>query len=157
MRRDCDYTPDGDIYTRPGALQIVLTGVDGGTGGSEVKITQERSVSRSSTFEAGVGFEVFSASVSITFEETITNSQEKTFTIPAGQSGKLGFTPTLKCTKGMFDGSRATQNLLLRTSLTLLLWSGSVDCGDGPQTGEACTGYEEAGEIAGTYAVIAIT
>ena len=99
-RDDCDYTPDGDVYTKPGALEIVLMGVDGGTGGSEVKITHERSVSRSMTFEAGVGFEVFSASVSITFEESITDGEEKSFTIPAGQVGKLGFTPTLKCTKG---------------------------------------------------------
>lgn len=97
---DCKYIPDGEVYTTNGALQIVLTGVDGGTGGSEVKITQERSVSQSTTFEAGVNFEVFSASVSVTFEETITDGEEKTFAIPAGQVGKLGFTPILKCTKG---------------------------------------------------------
>lgn len=99
-RDDCKYIPDGEVYTTNGATQIVLTGVDGGSGGSEVKITQERSVSRSSTFQAGIGFEVFSASVSVTFEETLTDGQEKTFTIPAGQTGKLGFTPILKCTKG---------------------------------------------------------
>ena len=99
-RDDCNYIPDGEVYTTNGATQVVLTGVDGGTGGAEVKITQERSVSRSSTFEAGIGFEVFSASVSVTFEETLTDGQEKTFTIPPGQVGKLGFTPILKCTKG---------------------------------------------------------
>ena len=34
--------------------------------------------------------------------------------------------------------------------------SGTVTCGkDEPQTGEACTGYREGDEIAGTYAVIA--
>lgn len=99
-RDDCNYTPDGDIFTTNGPTQIIMTGVDGGTAGSEVKITQERSVSRSTTFEAGVGFEVFSASVSITFEETLTDGEEKTFTIPAGQVGKLGFTPIWKCTKG---------------------------------------------------------
>lgn len=109
-RDDCNYIPDGEVFTTNGATEIVLTGVDGGTGGSEVKITQERSVSRSSTFEAGIGFEVFSASVSITFEETLTDGQEKTFTIPAGQTGKLGFTPILKCTKGSMTLPKAKKN-----------------------------------------------
>ena len=99
-RDDCTYTPDGDLFTTNAPTQIVLTGVDGGTGGAEVKITQERSVSRSTTIEAGINWEIISASVSVTFEESITNGQEKTFTVPAGQAGKLGFTPIWKCTKG---------------------------------------------------------
>ena len=104
-RQDCTYTPDGDIFTKPGALQIVLTNVDGGVGGSEVTITKERSVSRSTTFEAGLDWKAISASVSVTFEESITNGNEKKFNVPAGQSGKLGFTPTLKCTKGSSPSS----------------------------------------------------
>ncbi|KAL8706615.1 MAG: hypothetical protein Q9201_000362 [Fulgogasparrea decipioides] len=130
---DCkDYVPDGEVYTRPADdTQVVATGVDGGTTGSEVTITTERTVSQSVSFSAGFDIEIISASTEITFEESITNGKEKKWTIPAGQNGKVGFTPTLKCTKG------------------------SLQCKDGTSKGEACTGFEEADEIAGTYAVIA--
>ncbi|KAL8727006.1 MAG: hypothetical protein Q9181_005863 [Wetmoreana brouardii] len=139
---DCkDYIPDGEVYTRPADdTQVVATGVDGGTTGSEVTITTERTVSQSVTFSAGFNIEIISASTDIsnisfpmqrTFEESISNGKEKKWTIPAGQNGKVGFTPTLKCTKG------------------------SMQCKDGTSEGEACTGFQEADEIAGTYAVIA--
>ncbi len=129
---DCkDYVPDGEVYTRPADVtQIVATGVNGGTTGSEVEITEERSVSQSVTFSAGINIEIISASTEISFEETLTNGKAKKWTIPAGQSGKVGFTPNLKCTKG------------------------ALMCDGNESKGEACTGYEEAGEIAGTYAVI---
>ncbi|KAI4194839.1 MAG: hypothetical protein LQ346_003600 [Caloplaca aetnensis] len=130
---DCkEYVPDGEVYTRPADVtQIVATGVNGGTTGSEVEITEERSVSQSITFSAGINIEIISASTEISFEETLTNGKSKKWTIPAGQSGKVGFTPNLKCTKG------------------------ALMCDGNESKGEACTGYEEAGEIAGTYAVIA--
>ncbi|KAL8787750.1 MAG: hypothetical protein Q9213_002070 [Squamulea squamosa] len=126
-----DYVPDGEVYTRPAdATQIVATGVSGGTTGSEVEISEERSVSQSITFSAGINIEIISASTEMTFEETITNGKTKKWTVPAGQTGKVGFTPNLKCTKG------------------------ALMCDGNESKGEACTGYEEAGEIAGTYAVI---
>jgi hypothetical protein len=151
LRRDWEYTPEGEIFIRSGALQVVLTGVDGRT---EVTIIKERSVSRSITFEAGIDWEIFSASVSIEFEETITNGNGKKFVVPAGQAGKVHFTPTLKCTKG--PSTSPVYRCMGRANFNHC--SGSVsDCGDGPTTGEACTGYEEAGEIASTYAVTAIT
>ncbi|KAI4091886.1 MAG: hypothetical protein LQ344_003843 [Seirophora lacunosa] len=130
---DCkDYVPDGEVYTRPAdATQIVATGIDGGTTGAEVEITEERTVTQSVTFSAGINIEIISASTEMTFEESITNGKSKKWTIPAGQSGKVGFTPNLKCTKG------------------------ALMCDGNESKGEACTGYEEAGEIAGTYAVIA--
>ena len=103
-KEKCKYSPNGDLYTRPGwDVEILLTSVEGGTGGAEVTISQERTVGWSTTFEAGLDVEIFSASVSVTFEESITDSKEKKFTIPAGQAGKLGFTPTLKCTQGSFS------------------------------------------------------
>ncbi|KAL9596549.1 MAG: hypothetical protein Q9219_005727 [cf. Caloplaca sp. 3 TL-2023] len=129
---DCkNYIPDGDIFTRPAdAPQIVATGVDGGTGGTQVTISKARSVSQSTTFSAGINFAIFSASTELTFEQSITDTNQKTWNVPAGQTGKVGFTPTLKCTRG------------------------KLDCGEQPK-GEACTGFREADEIAGTYAVIA--
>jgi hypothetical protein len=66
-----------------------------------ITITQERSASFSSTVEAGVNIEVFSAGASFTYEESVSSSQAYAFQIPAGSVGKVGFTPTLKCTQGM--------------------------------------------------------
>ncbi|KAL8834865.1 MAG: hypothetical protein Q9170_003565 [Blastenia crenularia] len=131
--KDCkEYVPDGEVYTRPAdAPQILATGVDGGTTGSEVTISHSREVSQSISFTAGVNIEIISAETTMTFEESITDTKEKKWTIPAGQAGKVGFTPNLKCTKG------------------------AMTCKDGTSSGEACTGYKEADEIAGTYAVIA--
>ncbi|KAL8720653.1 MAG: hypothetical protein Q9225_002523 [Loekoesia sp. 1 TL-2023] len=131
--KDChEYVPDGEVYTRPAdAPQIVATGVDGGTTGSDITISHSREVSQSVSFTAGVNIEIISAETTMTFEESITDTKEKKWTIPAGQAGKVGFTPNLKCSKG------------------------SMTCKDGTSTGEACTGYKEADEIAGTYAVIA--
>ena len=60
----------------------------------------------------------------------MTDTKQRIWKLPAGQLGKVGFTPTLKCTEGR------------------------LDCGEKP-TGEACTGFREADEIAGTYSVIA--
>ncbi|KAL9628302.1 MAG: hypothetical protein Q9204_005974 [Flavoplaca sp. TL-2023a] len=127
------FARDGEVYTRPAdATQIVATGVSGGTTGSEVEITEERSVSMSMTFSAGINIEIFSLGTEFSVEETLTNGKAKKWTVPAGQTGKVGFTPNLKCIKG-----------------------GVTWCDGKEEDGEACTGYEEAGEIAGTYAVIA--
>ncbi|KAL8811846.1 MAG: hypothetical protein Q9223_007442 [Gallowayella weberi] len=126
------YVPDGEVYTRPADRpQLVSSGGDGGNEGMEISISHERSVSQSVTFSAGINIEIISASTEMTFEETITDTKEKKWTVPAGQTGKVAFTPTLKCT------------------------SGTLECGDGTSKGEACTGFREADEIAGTYAVIA--
>ncbi|KAL8994416.1 MAG: hypothetical protein Q9169_005603 [Polycauliona sp. 2 TL-2023] len=129
---DCNkYIPDGDVFTRPADRpQLVSTVVDGGSTGNDITILQAREVSRSTSFSAGINFEIFSASTELTFEESITDTKQKTWTVPAGQTGKVAFTPTLKCTRG------------------------KLDCGDNPE-GEACTGFKEAGEIAGTYSVVA--
>ncbi|KAL9011604.1 MAG: hypothetical protein Q9173_003565 [Seirophora scorigena] len=128
----CDDDYKGEYYTRPdNVVQIVATGMDGGTTGAEVEITEERTVTESITMSAGFDLEIISASMEMTFEKSITNGKAKTWTIPAGQSGKVGFTPTLRCTRG------------------------EMTCDGEKSEGEVCSGYEEAGEIAGTYAVIA--
>ncbi|KAL8649402.1 MAG: hypothetical protein Q9210_004419 [Variospora velana] len=127
-----DYVPDGEVYTRPAdAPQIIMTAVDGGTAGADVEITKERSVSQSISFSAGINIEIISVSTEITFEESITNGQSKKLPIPAGQVGKLAFTPILKCTKG------------------------ALMCEGNESKGEACTGFSEGDDIAGTYTVIA--
>ncbi|KAL8678839.1 MAG: hypothetical protein Q9186_004822 [Xanthomendoza sp. 1 TL-2023] len=126
------YVPDGEVYTRPAdSPQLVSVGGDGGNEGMEITISHERTVSQSTTFSAGINIEIFSVGTELTFEESLTDSKEKKWTVPAGQTGKVAFTPTLKCT------------------------SGSLKCEGGTTEGEACTGFREADEIAGTYSVIA--
>lgn len=78
-------------------------------------MSQAREVSQSTTFSAGINFEIFSTSTELTFEESITDTKEEKWTLPAGHSGRVAYTPTLKCTKG------------------------KLDCGDKPK-GDACTG-----------------
>ncbi|KAI4169305.1 MAG: hypothetical protein LQ343_005803 [Gyalolechia ehrenbergii] len=153
--KDCkEYVPDGEVYTRPAdAPQIVATGVDGGTTGSEVTISHSREVSQSISFTAGVNIEIISAETTMTFEESITDTKEKKWTIPAGQSGKVGFTPNLKCSKGSLF--HISNPILFSLEANDVSSTGAMKCKDGTSTGEACTGYKEADEIAGTYAVIA--
>ncbi|KAL8837332.1 MAG: hypothetical protein Q9205_007387 [Flavoplaca limonia] len=134
--KECkEYTADegGEQYTRPAdAPQIVATASDGGTEGTEITISKSRTVEQSVTFSAGINLEVLQASTELSFSESLTDEKQRTWTVPAGQTGKVGFTPNLRCTRGHFT------------------------CKDGVVSeGEACTGYREADEIAGTFAVIA--
>ncbi|KAL8995265.1 MAG: hypothetical protein Q9169_004971 [Polycauliona sp. 2 TL-2023] len=77
----------------------------------------------------GINIEVLSASTEISFSETTTDEKSRTWTVPAGQTGKVGFTPNLRCTRGKF----------------------TCEGGVWFVKGEACTGYMEADEIAGTF------
>lgn len=105
---------------------------DGGTEGTEITISKSRTVEQSVTFSAGINLEVLQASTELSFSESLTDEKQRTWTVPPGQTGKVGFTPNLRCTRGHFT------------------------CKDGVVSeGEACTGYREADEIAGTFAVIA--
>ena len=118
-KRDCDtYTPaQGAPYTNTDTVSTRLTGRICGDG-SMTTITNEQSVSRSTTFEASVSdpFGIISASIEFTTEMTATQSYDYTFTAPNGQCGQVVFTATLLCTSGTISG-----------------------CDDGDQEGEACT------------------
>jgi hypothetical protein len=63
-------------------------------------VTVTRESSFTSTFETGVNLEVFSAGASFSYEMSTSESKAVMVPIPAGSVGKLGFTPTLKCTMG---------------------------------------------------------
>ncbi len=99
-RDACEYTPDGEVFTANGELQIVATNVDGGSEGTDIEITAERSSSRTVSSEVGISWEVLTASIGVEFEESTSSSTSRLFHIPAGQMGNVGFTPILKCTKG---------------------------------------------------------
>ncbi|KAG9529381.1 hypothetical protein KCU93_g3536, partial [Aureobasidium melanogenum] len=134
-RAECVYTADGGMeeYTRPADNTQIVKG-SAVTGPGSIDITESRTQSWSTSMEAGVNiFEIVSASVSFEFSESITDSTTYSFSIPDGQTGLVGFTANLRCTTGTVD-----------------------QCGDGASYhGETCTPYNLAGELSGTYAVIA--
>jgi len=85
---------------------------------SKVTITNENSVSRTTTFGASVSdpFGIVSASVEFSTEETATQSYSYEFTPKEGQCGHVSFTPFFICVGGTITG-----------------------CEGGDQTGEVCT------------------
>lgn len=105
------------------------------------------------TFSAGLDIGVISASTEKSFEESLEDTKEKKWNLPAGQTSKFGFTPTLKCKKGLSPLPPFSSNLSSTDVLTTLATTGTLRCNK-DSTGEACTGFKEAGENAVTYAVI---
>jgi hypothetical protein len=73
---------------------------------SEVTITNEHSVSRTTTFGASVSdpFGIVSASVEFSTEETATQSYSYTFRPKEGQCGHVSFTPFYNCISGTIPG-----------------------------------------------------
>jgi hypothetical protein len=94
-----------EVLTRPSPnVTIVANSVAGGAAGSTVQITTERSESYSSTINLGIT-DIISLGVSAEFTQSYSTSKAVTVSIPAGQSGKLGFTATMYCStgKGQYD------------------------------------------------------
>jgi hypothetical protein len=97
--------PGKDSYTRPADnTQLVSdNNAEGGTGGSTIQITHTREQSWSTTFGATMGIEdVLSLGLSFeqSFSESVSDSKSYTFNVPAGQSGFVGFTATMRCSTG---------------------------------------------------------
>lgn len=128
------WNPEGNGYTKPSPeTQLVATG---GSAGQEITISVSRTASWSTTIEVGASFGIedifgLSMSMSHTFEESIEETVQRTFQVPEGQQGDIGFTPYLYCEEGtgMCDGEDVS--------------------------GEMCTPYKDgSGELAGLYHVI---
>lgn len=101
-RRACDEKswkpdPDREKDTRPADnVQIVLTSV----AGPSTPIIQH-SRSQSWTASMNVGFpDVVSLGVGFEMTETSEDSESYIFSVPAGQTGDVGFTAYLVCTLG---------------------------------------------------------
>lgn len=104
--------------------RVVVTNAGVGTGGSTIAISEVSKASFSEPFPAGINTQIVEASTAIIFEQSITDTKTKAWTLPGGQSSKVGFRPLFMCTTVMSQ------------------------CCDGDSHGEACTGYREAGEAA---------
>ncbi|KAF2723499.1 hypothetical protein K431DRAFT_292537 [Polychaeton citri CBS 116435] len=119
-----------ESYTRPAdGSQIVYDSV---AAGQTVTITEERSVSFTQTLSASFGFEdIVDIGVSFSVSEEQSESKSLMFTAPAGQSGSVDFTPTLRCS------------------------TGTGTCDNGNLHGEVCSGFKDStGKLAGEYTVV---
>ncbi|PIA92539.1 hypothetical protein CB0940_05179 [Cercospora beticola] len=117
-KRDCDtFIADGAPYTKTGDVSTQIGGYICGDAVT-VGITNEVSVSQTTTFSASVGdpFGVVSASVGFEVEESASQSTTYEFTPLPGQCGHVAFTPFYTCTSGTITG-----------------------CEGGDQNGEVCT------------------
>lgn len=128
------YEPNGDSYLTTKDTQIVSGSVSAGEEDAQVTITYDETVSRSTGFSLSVGdpWGIMTATTSFEF----TNSERKgvtvQVTVPAGTSGRVGFTPVYRCTRGTLgtcDGGRTTEQ-------------------------ESCTPYIQNGVVQGDYQVV---
>ncbi|OAQ64465.1 hypothetical protein VFPPC_05734 [Pochonia chlamydosporia 170] len=121
-RCDGDWKPDSDAtdkYTKPSEkTTVVANDVDGGSGGTTITITAERSQSwtNGTNFDFGIA-DILSlgASISNSFTEEKSDTRSKAFSVPAGQSGDVGFTAFLVCTKGSgtCDGKKVSGEICM--------------------------------------------
>jgi len=90
-----------ESYTRPAdGGQVVYSGLGDG---QEVTIKTERSVSYTQTIGAEFGFAdilSFGVSMETSMTETMTEGTDRMFSAKEGQTGKVIFTPFLKCSTG---------------------------------------------------------
>ncbi|KAF2718949.1 hypothetical protein K431DRAFT_305544 [Polychaeton citri CBS 116435] len=130
-KRDCDhYEPDGDPYTKTGLTSQQVGGYICGKN-TRVDITNENSVSRSTTFGSSVSdpFGIVSASIEFTTEEEASQSYTYSFTPEKAMCGHVAFTPFFTCTGGTITG-----------------------CDGGDQKGEVCTAKRiDKSQIDGAY------
>jgi len=91
--------PGLEVYTRPAdGTQVVAQKV---TGPGE--ISKEGSVSQSWTASFNVGFaDVFSMGLGFEISESVSQTIGFKLTLQKGETGDIGFTPTLICTQGEF-------------------------------------------------------
>lgn len=134
QKRACDtYTETRGQYTKSAGTSERVSGeICGST--TEVMITNEKSVSRSTTFGASVGdpFGIVSASIDFTTEESASQSYTYTFSPAEGQCGFVSWTAELLCTEGTITG-----------------------CEGGDQTGEVCTARRiNDNQLAGVYSFV---
>lgn len=107
-KRDCVFNPSNGPYTFPGDTQVVDPNIQNGP--ASVEISSSVSVGYTTTIEAGLSFEVFSAGFSFSIEETVTESLSYTYQVQDGQSGVVTWTPILTCYDGATTGCSAEDN-----------------------------------------------
>lgn len=97
------WEEDDEQYTKPAdGIQIVSEG-PALTGPATAQITKERTQSFTTSMNLGIA-DILSFGMGMEVTESMTNSKSSSFDIPAGQTGRVGWTAYLRCTKGTFPG-----------------------------------------------------
>ncbi|KAI0112521.1 hypothetical protein GGR51DRAFT_557103 [Nemania sp. FL0031] len=132
---DGDWVPDAGFedYTRPADGPQIVSNL--AKGPVTVTVTDTRTQEWSQTVEASLGFaDILSLGVSfsMTFTESLSNSQAIEYQVDEGVSGYVSWTSFLRCSQG------------------------SGTCNDKKVSGEVCTPYLDAnsGKLAGEFSVV---
>jgi hypothetical protein len=143
------WEEDEEQYTKPAdGIQIVSEG-PALTGPATPDITKERTQSFTTSMNLGIA-DILSFGMGMEVTESMTNSKSSSFHIPAGQTGRVGWTAYLRCTKGTFPGK-----LYGSLSNTNFSMPGSGKCNGETVWGEICTPYAGSdGEVDGEYSVV---
>ena len=140
MKRQCEgwkedsYIASGEPYLKTFDTYFVSDPQPAQDQDREVEITQTVTVETSTSFDVSIGdpFGIISLSVGFEFSRQQQTSVSYKFTVPAGQTGRVGFTPVYICTTGTLE-----------------------DCdGNVSPENESCTAYLTSGSITGDYALV---
>lgn len=74
------------------------------TGPATASVSSSQTVGYTTSFSAGIDAGVFSAGVDFSFETSITSEVSQDYPVPAGQTGVIVWTPTLRCADGTVSG-----------------------------------------------------
>ncbi|KAI8260163.1 hypothetical protein K4K53_002436 [Colletotrichum sp. SAR 10_77] len=99
------YQANGEPYLTTFDTQIVSGSVPAEETDRTITITYDQSVSRTTSFSASLGdpFGVVSVSVGFEFSDSESKGFQTELTVYAGETGRVGFTPVYRCTKGTLE------------------------------------------------------
>lgn len=109
VKRDCtngwendSYKPNGDWYIATFETQMVTGQVPPDVEDRVITITYDQTVETSTHFDVTIGdpFGVISIGAGFEFSTSTSMGYQVEVSVPANQSGYVGFTPAYKCTRG---------------------------------------------------------
>lgn len=122
QKRSCDENSwkGGQVLTRP-ADDVQIVHATSETGPVQVGIETARTQSWTTSLSLGIS-DIISLGVSTEFTESVTSTNSMTYTIPAGQTGVVGFTATLSCSTGtgQCDGEEVEGEVCCKYPLRVL-------------------------------------
>lgn len=103
--KDKSYIADGEPYLTTKDTQIVSGSVPAEEADRTITITYDQTVSESTSFDLSIGdpWGIISMSVGFEFSTSESKGFQTEMTVYAGESGRIGFTPVYRCTKGSLE------------------------------------------------------
>ncbi|KAH8757181.1 hypothetical protein F5883DRAFT_607120 [Diaporthe sp. PMI_573] len=103
--KEGSYVADGDLYLKTFGTVTVTPSVGPFTQDTEIDVTYDQSISRSTSFDVSLGdpFGIISLSVGVEFQDSESEGFTIKVPVPARQQGVVGFTPVYQCTSGTLE------------------------------------------------------